>query len=107
MSLVISAIPESWGVTGNTLRQISNYSMTKSRPITSMVRQCQLWLYGYVARYPEADPACRVVSERDNSVWGKPRGRPQGSWMGQVDASYIELLGMGRRVCEAMCPSMY
>ena len=40
---------------------------TESRPITSIVRQCQLWLYGHVVRYQEADPASRVVSEKDNS----------------------------------------
>ena len=34
---------------------------TDSRPITSIVRQRQLRLYGHVARYLEADPACRVV----------------------------------------------
>ena len=39
---------------------------TESRPITSIVYQCQLRLYGYVAHYPEADPASRVISERDN-----------------------------------------
>ena len=38
----------------------------ESRPITSIVRQCQLQLHGHVAHYPEVDPACRVVSERDN-----------------------------------------
>ena len=29
---------------------------TDSRPITSSVHQRQLWLYGHVARYLEADP---------------------------------------------------
>ena len=45
---------------------------TESRPITSIVRQHQLHLYGHVARYPEADPACQVVSERDNPEWRRP-----------------------------------
>ena len=67
---------------------------TDSRPITSIVRQRQLRLYGYVARYPEADRACRVVSVRDNPT--RPRGRPQNSWLRQVDASCWELLGIGR-----------
>ena len=31
----------------------------ETSPITSIVRQRQLQLYGYVARYPEADPASR------------------------------------------------
>ena len=69
---------------------------TVSRPITSLVRQHQLPLYGHVARYSEADPACRVASVRDNPTWGKPRGRPQNSWLRQFDASCWESLGMGR-----------
>ena len=44
-----------------------------SRPITSIVRQGQLQLYGHVALYPEADPAYRIVSKRDNPAWRRPR----------------------------------
>lgn len=69
---------------------------TDSRPITCIVRQRQLRLYGHVARYPEVDPAHRVVSVRDNPVWRRPRGRPQLSWLEQVDESCGELLRMGR-----------
>ena len=65
---------------------------TESRYITSIVCQHHLWLYAHVAHYPEADPTCRIVSERYYLKWG----RPQGSWLGQVDASCRELLGMGR-----------
>ena len=68
---------------------------TDSRPITSIVCQRQLRLYGHVARYPEADPACRVVSVRGNPTWRRPRGRPQNSWLRQVYASCWESLGMG------------
>ena len=59
---------------------------TDLRTITSIVCQRQLQLYGHVARYPEADPAYRVVSEK---------GRPQNYWLRQVDASCWELLGIG------------
>ena len=52
-----------------------------------------MWL---VAHYPEINPASQVVSERDNPEWRRPRGHPQSSWLGQVDASYWELLGMGK-----------
>ena len=69
---------------------------TDSRPITSIVRQRQLRLYGHVARYPEADPACRVISVRDDPTWRRPRGRPRNSWLRQVDASCWELFGTGR-----------
>ncbi|XP_045130705.1 uncharacterized protein LOC123515887 [Portunus trituberculatus] len=54
---------------------------TDSRPITSIDRQRPLRLYGHVARYPEADPAYRVVSERDNPAWRRPKGRPKNSWL--------------------------
>ena len=69
---------------------------TESRPITCIVRQRQLQLYGNVARLPEVDPAHRVVSERDNPEWRRPRGRPQNSWLRKVDES-LGRLGLGRR----------
>ncbi len=38
-----------------------------------------------------------VVSVRDNPVWwGRPRGRPQLSWLEQADESCQDLLRMGR-----------
>ena len=55
-----------------------------------------------MARYPEADPACQVISERENPQWKRPRGRPQSSWLGQVDAACWELLGMGRGLTWAL-----
>ena len=67
MSLVQEAFAGSWGYRWYDF--VSNQRLfleTDSRPITSIVCQRQLGLYGYVARYPEADPAYRVVSVRDN-----------------------------------------
>ena len=49
---------------------------TESRPVTSIVLERQLRLYGHVARFPEVDPAYRVASVRDNPEWRRPRGRP-------------------------------
>ena len=69
---------------------------TDSRPVISIVRERQLRLYGHVARLPDIDPAHRVLSVRDNPVWRRPRGRPRNSWLGKVDGSCRELLGMGR-----------
>ncbi len=68
---------------------------TDFRPITCIVREHQLRLYGHVARYPEVDLAHRVESIRDNPVWRRPRGRPL-LWLEQVDESCQELLTMGR-----------
>ena len=51
----------------------------------------------HVTRYPDANPAYRVVSERDNPAWKRPRRRPQNSWLQPaVDACRWESLGMGR-----------
>ena len=62
MSLVLGAFAGSWDTAGMTMSSQQLFPETDSRPITSIVRQRQLRLYGHVARYPEADPACRVVS---------------------------------------------
>ena len=69
---------------------------TESRPITSIVRQRQLRLYGHVARFPEADPAYQVLFVPNNPEWVRPRGRPRRSWLEQIDQSCRELLTMGR-----------
>ncbi len=71
---------------------------TESRPVTSIVRERQLRLYGHVARLPDVDPAHRVLSVRDNPGWRRPRGRPRNSWLGKVDRSCLELLEVGRMV---------
>ena len=76
MSLVINAFAESLGIARMTVSNQRLLRETESRPITNIVRQHQLWLYGHVARYPEADPTCRVVSERENPEWRRPRGPP-------------------------------
>ena len=89
MSLVLDAFAGSWDTAGMTVSNQRLFHETDLRPITNTVRQRQLRLYGHVARYPEADPACRVVSIRDNPTWRRP-------WLPQVDASCWELLGVGR-----------
>ena len=71
MSLVLDAFAGSWDTAGMTLCQISDCSVRPIRRL-SIVRQRQLRLYGHVARYPEADPACRVISVRHNPTWRRP-----------------------------------
>ena len=73
------------------------FGETKSRLITSIIHQCQLWLYGHVARCLEADLACQVVSIRDNPAW-RPRGHPQSLLLGQVDASR-RVIWYGKGAC--------
>ena len=55
----------------------------ESKPITTIIRQRQLWLYGHEARYPENDPASRPASVRVEEAKGAPT-----KFVGQVDASY-------------------
>lgn len=69
---------------------------TDSRPITSLIRERQLQLYGHVARFPEDDPTYRVISERVDPGWRRPRGRPRNSWLKQVDQICQDVLGVGR-----------
>ena len=63
---------------------------TDPRLITSIVRQRQLRLYGMWHDTRKLILLCRVVSVRDNPTWRRPKGRPQNSWLWQVDTSCWE-----------------
>ena len=65
-------------------------------PVTCIIRDRQLRLYGHLARLPVDDPAHQVVSLRDNPGWRRPVGRPRRSWLGQLDETCREELEMGR-----------
>ena len=95
MSLVLDAFAGLWDTAGMTVSNQRLFRKTDSRPITSLVRQRQLRLYGHVVRYLESDPVYLVVSEKGNPSRRRPRGRPQKSWLRQVDAFCWELLSMG------------
>lgn len=123
MSLVLNAFTASWDTTGMAVSNQQLFRETDLSPITSIVHGCKLRLYGHVAHHPDDDPAYRIVSERDNSAWKRPRGRPQRSWLWQVDAFCRKLLSIGRdsvrglvrrdcrewrhRVGEAVCSTVY
>ena len=67
------------------------------RPVTCQITKRQLQLFGHVARRPESDPAHGVVSAETNREWRRARGRPQNSWLGQVDRMCWDVLRVGRR----------
>ncbi len=69
---------------------------TGSRSVASIVRECQLRLYGHVPRLPDVDPAHRFLSLRDNPEWRRPRRRPRNSWLGKIDRSCRDRLGTDR-----------
>ena len=80
MSLVISAFfSESCGIAGMTVSNQRLFCESESRPNSSIVRQRELRLYWYVARFPETDSACPVISKKDNPAWSLPMKRPQSS----------------------------
>ena len=64
--------------------------------VTCMIRQCQLRLFGHVARYPESDPVSRVITKEVSRAWGRPRGRPPVSWLQRIDGHCRELGLPGR-----------
>lgn len=68
----------------------------KLRPVTSLVHGCQLQLYGHVACFPDVNFTHRIVSVQGNPEWRRLRGHPHNSWLGQVDRSCQEGLGMER-----------
>ena len=70
MSLVLDAFAGSWDTVGMTVSNQGLFHETDSRPITSIVLQRQLRLYGHVAWYPETDPACRVVPSETTRLGG-------------------------------------
>ena len=55
------------------------------RFVTCIILEHQLRLYGYVARFPDADPAGQILSAREFREWRRPMGRPRASWLQQVD----------------------
>ena len=65
------------------------------RFVTCIVRERQLWLYGHVARFPDADPSHQILSAREPREWRRPMGRPRTSWLQQVDQNLKEM-GMGQ-----------
>ena len=68
---------------------------TQMRFVTCIVREHQLWLYGRVARFPDADPAHQILSAREFREWRRPMGQPHASWLQQID-QHLKEMGMGQ-----------
>ena len=65
------------------------------RFVTCIVGRGQLWLYGHVARFPDADPAHQILLAREPRDWRRPMGRPRASWLQQLD-QHLKEMGMGQ-----------
>ena len=68
---------------------------TQMRFVTCIVCQRQLWLYGHVARFPDADPAHQILSVWESREWRRPMGQPRASRLQQVDR-HLKEMGMGQ-----------
>ena len=55
----------------------------------------ELWLYGHVARFPDADPAHQILSAMEPRESRRPMGRPRASWLQQVDR-HLKEMGTGQ-----------
>ena len=68
---------------------------TQMRFVTCIVREHQLWLYGHVARFPDADHAHQILLAREPCEWRRPMGQPRALWLLQVDR-HLKEMGMGQ-----------
>ncbi len=85
------------------LRRISGYrwsdfvsnqrllAETTMSPVTYLIRERQLRLFGHVARYHESDPAYQALFAEDPDGWKRPVGRPHASWSQQVGRYLSEM----------------
>ena len=65
------------------------------RFVTWIFRERQLWLYGHVVRFRDADPAHQILSVRVPHEWRRPMGRLHALWLQQVD-QHLKEKGMGQ-----------
>ena len=65
------------------------------RFITFIVCERQLWLYGHVAHFLDADPAHQILSARESREWRRPMAQPRASWLQHVD-QHLKEIGMGQ-----------
>ena len=61
------------------------------RYITCIIRERRLRLFGHVARFKESDPAHQILFLRNLVDQGRRRGRPQASWLRQMDSDCREM----------------
>ena len=61
------------------------------RYVTCLIRERQLRQFGHVARFPESDPVRRILSAEDPVGARRPRGRPQLSWIRQIERYFREM----------------
>ena len=69
------------------------------RPNTCMIPECQMRLYGHLARFPASDPAGRILSAREPAGRTRPVGHPYDTWLRQMDRHFA---GVGDGLCGSL-----
>ena len=59
--------------------------------ISKLVLERQKSLFGHVARFPETDPAHKILSCGNPPLWKRGRGRPPHTWLKQLDSYFAEV----------------
>ena len=62
--------------------------------VTCLIRERQLRFYGHVVRFPNVDPAHRILTAKDPGDWKRRRGRPRASWLAQL-GDHMKCWSMG------------
>ena len=72
-------------------------SQTDQPPVSSLIQQRRLKLFGHIARAAASDDhsrALRASTDRLHVVWRRPRGRPRQSWLRTIDSD-LKPLNLG------------
>ena len=69
--------------------------MTGMRYVTCIIRERQLRQFGHVARFPESDSVRQILTAEDPIGARCPRGRPQLTWLRQIER-YLKEMGTGQ-----------
>jgi len=76
---------------------VSVRSQTEQPPVSSLIQQCRLKLFGHIARAAASEDhsrALRASTDRLPVDWRHPRGRPRQSWLRTINSD-LKPLNLG------------
>ena len=79
--------------------KVSNRAVLKRAgmgAVTCLIRERQLRFFGHVARFPEGDPAYRILSAKDPVGWVRHRGGQYASWIRQQRTHLGDRMGQAQ-----------
>ena len=84
--------------------RVSNQAVLKRAKmgmVTCLIRERQLRFFGHVARFPDDDPAYRILSARDPVGWVRRQGGQYASWLRQLRANLMGGMGQSQALTVA------